>query len=298
MSYQPPPLDPISLKGYKLKTKNHLMSQELAEELRNMLTPRLQLYSEWQLVYSLEQNGSSLNTLYNNCEPGYNYNKKGNFYHDPLKNDDNDEEDFGYLGHSYISSNYKSHHKKNLGFILVIKDQKGNLFGCFSNEHFHLSDITKRFYGNGECFLWKSKLVKSVNLVQSNDPHQSSNKNNNYNHNPIQQFSEDKRNSVISFDDDKDVHTNNNNNNNNNHSPEKHLQLTIYPYTGLNDFIIYSTKEFLAMGVSGGHYGLWIDNNLINGISEKSMTFGNEPLSDASDRFKIYGLEVWKVGPT
>jgi hypothetical protein len=40
----------------------------LAEEIRLLVPPRLQLCEEWKLVYSLEEHGVSLGTLYKNCE--------------------------------------------------------------------------------------------------------------------------------------------------------------------------------------------------------------------------------------
>lgn len=40
------------------------MSRALAEEIRLLVPARLQLVENWQLVYSLEQDGTSLSTLY------------------------------------------------------------------------------------------------------------------------------------------------------------------------------------------------------------------------------------------
>lgn len=45
-----------------------------------------------------------------------------------------------------------------------------------------------------------------------------------------------------------------------------------------------------------GHYGLWIDASLENGISEQCPTFGNEPLSDDGKKFDVLGVEVWYIG--
>jgi hypothetical protein len=64
--FQPPPLTPLSLKGWKSGTpqSGRLLSKALAEEIRLLMPPRLQLVDEWHLAYSLEQNGVSLATLY------------------------------------------------------------------------------------------------------------------------------------------------------------------------------------------------------------------------------------------
>ena len=64
--FQPPPLTPLSLKGWKNSTpaSGRLLSKALAEEIRLLVPPRLQLVDDWNLIYSLEQNGVSLGTLY------------------------------------------------------------------------------------------------------------------------------------------------------------------------------------------------------------------------------------------
>lgn len=68
--FQPPPLSPLNLQGWKDGTpeRARLLSRQLAEEIRLLMPPRLQLVEDWQLAYSLEQDGVSLATLYQNCE--------------------------------------------------------------------------------------------------------------------------------------------------------------------------------------------------------------------------------------
>jgi hypothetical protein len=68
--FQPPPLYPISLKGYHDSTpaSAKLLTKTLAEEIRLLVPPRLQLVEEWNLVYSLEEDGVSLGTLYKKCD--------------------------------------------------------------------------------------------------------------------------------------------------------------------------------------------------------------------------------------
>jgi len=68
--FQPPPLYPVILKGYHPSTppSAQLLSRSLAEEIRLLVPPRLQLCEEWNLVYSLEQDGVSLGTLYKKCD--------------------------------------------------------------------------------------------------------------------------------------------------------------------------------------------------------------------------------------
>lgn len=86
--FRPPPLDPIVLQGYKDNTPDtaKLLSPAVAEEIRAMVPERLRIVEDWRLVYSLEQDGASLATLYQNC--------------------------LQYQG-------------KRVGFILVVRDQEG-----------------------------------------------------------------------------------------------------------------------------------------------------------------------------
>jgi hypothetical protein len=45
-----------------------------------------------------------------------------------------------------------------------------------------------------------------------------------------------------------------------------------------------------------GHYGLWLDDSLENGVSDTCPTFGNEPLSDDGKKFEVMGAELWYIG--
>lgn len=68
--FQPPPLYPITLRGVSSGSAGaaQMLTRALAEEIRLLVPPRLQLCEEWRLVYSLEQDGVSLGTLYKKCE--------------------------------------------------------------------------------------------------------------------------------------------------------------------------------------------------------------------------------------
>lgn len=68
--FQPPPLTPLSLHGIRSTTSAsaQILSRALAEEIRLLVPPRLQLVSDWTLAYSVEQNGSNLGTLYSECD--------------------------------------------------------------------------------------------------------------------------------------------------------------------------------------------------------------------------------------
>lgn len=66
---RPPPLEPLQLKGFRQDTPKQarLLTREIAEEIRIMVPARLGIVDEWNLVYSLDQDGASLATLYEKC---------------------------------------------------------------------------------------------------------------------------------------------------------------------------------------------------------------------------------------
>lgn len=66
---QPPPLEPVQLKGFAPDTplSARILTQAIAEEIRIMVPTRLSIVDEWNLIYSLDQDGASLATLYDKC---------------------------------------------------------------------------------------------------------------------------------------------------------------------------------------------------------------------------------------
>lgn len=65
--FVPPPLTGLSLRGHR-SPRHQILARTLAEEIRLLLPPRLQLSTEWTLAYSVETDGVSLATLYSKCE--------------------------------------------------------------------------------------------------------------------------------------------------------------------------------------------------------------------------------------
>ncbi|CAM1503692.1 Fc.00g012830.m01.CDS01 [Cosmosporella sp. VM-42] len=98
--FRPPPLDPLVLHGYRDNTSDSakLLTNGVAEEIRTMIPERLRIVDDWYLVYSLEQDGASLSTLYQRCQR--------------------------FEG-------------KRAGFVLVVKDQEGGTFGAYLSEYPH-----------------------------------------------------------------------------------------------------------------------------------------------------------------
>ncbi|AOA62951.1 hypothetical protein PP7435_CHR2-1276 [Komagataella phaffii CBS 7435] len=206
-----PPLTGLELNGYKNTTKQRLLHKELAEDLRLHLPARLQVTHNWNLLYSLEQDGISLNTLYKKMRP------------------------------------LPSEINKRYGYLLVIRDSHHNVFGAYVSDYLRPIE-RKQYYGNGECFLWKAEKDTVPNLVD------------------------------LGRQEELDVQ----------------YRLKVFPYTSLNDFIIYTNYNSVSIGSGDGKFGLWIDGDLDKGASDPVDTFGNEKLSDEST-FRIFGLEVWRI---
>ncbi|KAF2277547.1 TLD-domain-containing protein [Westerdykella ornata] len=244
--FQPPPLSPLSLKGWGASTQAsaRLLTKALAEEIRLLMPPRLQLVDEWQLAYSLEQNGVSLATLYEKADE--------------------------YRG-------------KRGGFVLVVRDGSGGVFGAYLSDPPHPSP---HFYGNGECFLWRaSVLLQLPDALSLPLP-------------PSADTTNAPRMTTISAS--QPSHTlsppaSGQGSHSGTNTPER-IRFKAFPYSGINDYMIFCEQSYLSIGGGDGHYGLWLDDNLENGVSSACPTFGNEPLSDEGTKFEVLGVELWYVG--
>lgn len=248
-----PPLSDITLLSPG-STHSRLLDPELAENIRNLIPPRVRLYNEWELVYAFDRDGISLNTLYHRSDPDFQHhqlhiqktkavNDKG-FAEDVVKKMAQPKRPITF------GSDLKRKHRPH-GYVMIIQDENKNKFGCYLNEHLRAMDH-KRYYGNGECFLWKCEW-----------------------------YDESKRSGGPT---------------------QKEQRFKAFMYTGINDNLIYSNHDYIAIGSSHGQNGLWIDSSLYLGVSYPCETFGNEILNHTDregqkyGKFKIMGLEVWRVG--
>jgi NAD(P)-dependent dehydrogenase (short-subunit alcohol dehydrogenase family) len=69
-------------------------------------------------------------------------------------------------------------------------------------------------------------------------------------------------------------------------------EFKVFHWTGENSFFIRSLSDGLEFGCSNGKHGLWFDNDLCHGHSQKCSTYDNEILS-STENFTIESLEVW-----
>ncbi|GMM42636.1 hypothetical protein FOG51_01341 [Hanseniaspora uvarum] len=121
---------PVSLSDYKNTTKHRLLKEEMVSDLRTLMPMRVKLYKTWTLLYSMEENGSSLSTLYRCCQKDY--------------------DEYRYKQQSFSRN----------GYLLIIQDMKDGIFGVYTDEPFHPL-ANNKFYGNGESFLWRIEESKN-----------------------------------------------------------------------------------------------------------------------------------------
>ena len=277
--FQPPPLTPLELR-HNLSSRvedSLLLTRSLAEEIRLLLPPRLQLVGRWKLAYSLEAHGSSLATLYDHC------------------------------------ANVSTYPQRS-GYVLVVRDgsdssANGAVFGAY------LSDTPKpsiHYFGTGECFLWRASILPTLrdfSSVLKNDSEPASKDllelaglppppSADTTH--LQRFTTirgDRRTSgsTSTLQQPATTALHSRPDRSGASTPDR-IRFKAFPYSGVNDFLVYCESGYLSIGGGDGHYGLWLDDELNGGVSESWPTFGNEPLSGEGRRVDILGGGVWYVG--
>lgn len=216
------------------------------------------------------------------------------------------------------------------GFVLVIQDgsvaaNDGSVFGAYLTD---LPKPSQHYFGTGECFLWRASILPSLTAIRRSLLRQEHNKPANEDllelaglppppsadttnvHRTTTVRGERRRSSAASSPtsprrsqllDTPSIHTNNGRvspSSPSGRSTPDCIRFKAFPYSGVNDFMIYCQRDYLSVGGGDGHYGLWLDQDLENGISEPCPTFGNEALSDEGKKFDVLGVEIWYVGGT
>ncbi|OTA39819.1 hypothetical protein BTJ68_00127 [Hortaea werneckii EXF-2000] len=211
---------------------------------------------QWHLTYSLEQDGSTLSTLYNLCG---------------------------------------QHRGKRGGFVLVVRDAGGGIFGAY------LTDPPKpqsHYFGSGECFLWRAFRLPALPDLSSLPPPPSEDTTHLQRMTTVGVSRQASNASLASLNvpatqangraDSKTPKTGT-------ATPER-IRFKAFPFTGENDFSMFCQPDYLSVGGGDGHYGLWLDAGLSKGVSDTCPTFGNEPLSEEGVKWDVLGVEVWYVG--
>ncbi|KAL9933967.1 hypothetical protein V8E36_007049 [Tilletia maclaganii] len=150
-------------------TERHELTSEVimpwhASHLQAALPPRLRLGRTWRLLYSLDQHGMSLATLYNNVAKGLDPSSRAARSSGGGGGDIGD----GYMrgasaaarGAVGLAGSTGALRKvggglsiTEAGLVLAVKDADDNVFGAFINERLRPKS---GYYGSGECFLWKT----------------------------------------------------------------------------------------------------------------------------------------------
>ncbi|GAA6055067.1 hypothetical protein JCM3770_001781 [Rhodotorula araucariae] len=231
-----PTAQPIKLVGLRPGVQR-VLNEDVAEGIRPALPPRLRLSPRWTLLYSLDQHGISLMTLFSNLEHG-------------LRDRDG-------------------------GFVLVVKSERGEVFGAYVSEA--LRDGAKeqrgatRWGGDGSCFLWKSTPFPPTDFRLGSS---------------VQSFKPTFRNTYYVY-----------------ATSSSSSSSSLLPAAAPGE-------SFLAFGGGeDGVFGLYVDGLFERGWTGTSETYANEPLVDqrlrsADDggdggggaKFEIVGLECWAVG--
>ncbi|KAF5385693.1 hypothetical protein D9757_005528 [Collybiopsis confluens] len=112
----------LELKGRREMTVA-VLTVELAETIRAQLPALARLHRSWNLLYSLDQHGISLHTLYDKCE-----------------------------NQPYLRTS--STFTTKVGALVVMKDSGDAIFGAYMGDGVRRSR-GKGYYGSGESFLWR-----------------------------------------------------------------------------------------------------------------------------------------------
>ena len=211
-----PPLTPITLNGFSETTTERILTEKLAEEIRLMMPVRLQVQENWTLVYSLHQHGVSLATLYSRC---------------------------------------KSFNSPQAGFVVIVKDRRENIFGAYLSDYPH---VHHHYYGTGECFLFKFiQLSQSSELNLSPDSstilhstaHATIRK---HEHSPLSSYhSSAEALQISNHSSAHEIPRPSSSSSTDTTSP--HHQFKGFSYTGLNDYMILCTPQFLSVGGGYSH---------------------------------------------
>ncbi|KAI8807867.1 TLD-domain-containing protein [Cladochytrium replicatum] len=193
---------PVQLLGRETQTEA-ILKEPLAEKLRAHMPPLLREGSKWRLIYSMDQHGISMHTLYEN---------------------------------GMRQSNLADYGRMSSSTLLVIRDDELNVFGAFGTD---VLKLHVGYFGTGECFLWKLDQLRSKKPTTEDDQ-----------------------------------------------------AISVFHATGANEYLMLCEPHCIAFGGGYGRFGLWIDDQLLNGHSERCATFDNERLSASAD-FTVLGMEIW-----
>jgi len=205
-----PPLAPITLKGYLDTTTERVLTEKFAEEIRLMLPARLQVHDLWDLVYSLDQHGVSLSTLYSRC---------------------------------------KAFNSPHSGWVIIVRDRQESVFGAYLSHYPHihphyygtgecfLFKFTLLAQHHSHPSISSNTLSNMNPLPRKVDSPASS---------VIQSQSSTEASQLSVFSGTQELTRPSSRGSITSSSPQ--YQFKGFPYTGLNDYMILCLPQFLSVG--------------------------------------------------
>ncbi|KAA6411310.1 MAG: hypothetical protein FRX48_04590 [Lasallia pustulata] len=253
--FQPPPLTPLTLRGIHESTTSsaQILTRALAEEIRLLVPPRLQLVDDWSLIYSVEQDGVSLATLYAKCDV---------------------------------------HRGKRSGYVLVVRDGARGIFGAYlSDPPTHPPTTTapaNASSGARPCSPRRCRSPRPQHRHHAPAPQHHARRPHHFHPHPLHA-------DLLLSPDSASSTTPNNSHSAGTSTPDR-IRFKAFPYSGVNDYVLYCEPSYLSVGGGDGRYGLWLDGVLERGVSGPCLTFGNEGLSEEGGKFEVLGVEIWCIG--
>lgn len=154
---------PVTLSKRDQETEM-VIEQFHASRIQAQLPARLQLGKRWELLYSMDQHGISLQTLYHRVAVGMDPSR--------ARESSGDAPEAWMRGATSTARHALGVRVPKLGgalnsvsdagLVLAIKDEQDNVFGAFLNEKLRPQ---QHYYGSGECFLWKTSVHSHQKLV-------------------------------------------------------------------------------------------------------------------------------------
>lgn len=179
------------------------------------------------------------------------------------------------------------------------------IFGAYLTDAPHPSPS---YYGTGECFLWRASVLPAASLLMNLPPPPSESddatlpgRSTTIASPTSHSFSPTRTSNRLAPPRSSDATKSSEPTTPRDASPtpslqEQRIRFKAFPYSGINDYLIFCENSYLSVGGGDGKYGLWLDEVLERGVSAPSLTFGNEGLSEEGEKFEVQGVEIWCVG--
>lgn len=174
--------------------------------------------------------------------------------------------------------------------MVVVRDGSGNVFGAYLSD---APRVQPHYFGSGECFLWRAMMLPALPDLADLPPPPSADTTHAQRMTTVGMGSRTPSTASLAS---LNVPNGGKKTNGLSARKEERIRFKAFPYTGENDFSIFCQQEYLSVGGGDGHYGLWLGQNLSDGVSQTCPTFGNEPLSEEGSKFEVLGVEVWYIG--